>query len=214
MTYHKRNQRPFWFIVKAIVIVIVLAATLASCDTIARKFYGIKDIEGFDSTEYNAFIDKIPDNIAYTSIVGKIFQFNELVSAVDDTIMLKHLHQPVQMLYFQNDSLVSYHINCTAPAKWRGIDWNYEGRFDTFPPLSAISCHNSRLSFSEFERAYGLSGDKNKTILVVLWTTAFEKISLDAITTAFNNIAEYDRPNETDVFLINNDEVVASGFGQ
>lgn len=182
---------------------------LSSCDSLAYKFYGIKEIDGFDETKYETFVSNIPNNVGYTSVIGTAAQFEELVAFAGDTTTVKNLHQPVQLLYFQNGSLVSYHVNCAAPAKWRGLDWNHEGRFDTFPPKSAVPCEDTHLTFTSFEKAYGIDSGGKKTVLVVFWTTSFERVSSDAIKTAFNNIAENNCQDEVVIYLINNDETIS-----
>lgn len=186
---------------------------LTCCDTIVRNFYGIKEINGFNKAEYDSFISRLPNDVEYTSLIGKSSQFNNMVSLVGDTITLQHLHQPIQLLYFQNDTLVSHHVNCTAPAKWRGLDWNYENRFGTFPPESPIPRGDCPLPFDVVEKAYGLADSKSDFVLVIFWTTAFERISHDAISTAFKNLVQFNKQGETTVYLINNDEIMAD-FGR
>ena len=115
------------------------------------------------------------------------------------------LYQPIQILYFEKDKLVSWHVNCTAPSHGFNLNWNYDQRFETFPPISPLNCDSINITLRQYKGVYPeISGNKDFTVLI-FWTNVLAKVSQSAIKTTFENINKFHKNNLCDVFLINDD---------
>lgn len=197
----------FSFIRKTIAIVgfvSFLAVTTSSCKTLGYKLIGVKQLSGFDKKVYDGFLQKLPD-VDYVDIVSNAEQFRSVMKISLDSTIRHSLYQPIQILYFHKNDLVSYHINCTVPSKGFDLDWNYQGRFDSFPPVSPIEIKDYSLSLVDYRNIYLEIAENNGYCVVVFWTNMLYKFSRSAILTVIENI-KCCAPNlDVKLYFINND---------
>ena len=66
--------------------------------------FRFQELETFDEKKYSAFIAKIPNTVPYSSIVGATAQFNDLMDSISDQTTRHLLYQPIQILYFDNET--------------------------------------------------------------------------------------------------------------
>lgn len=168
--------------------------------------YGYKNIKAFDESTYEKFISNVNDTaITIKSLISDYSKFEKYRTNFKDSLWRNsYSGQPVQILYFLNDSLVSYHINCMAPGLFSKINWNALGRFDCFPPLSAVSLCNVDININDILDLYQISNNNN-CVVFIFWTTMFKKISKSAIETVKLNFHQYGEDYNGMIYLINTD---------
>lgn len=191
---------------RTVILLFASAFLFTSCQAVFKAFVGFKPMERFDPGKYEAFVDNLPKDVPFTSIVSSVEQSLAVIE-FDTAKQAQHnLYQPIQMLYFRGGELVSYHVNCMAPAKGFGLNWNYDGRFETFPPKSPLNCDSINISLAQYQRVYPeINGDGEYTI-IVYWTNVLPKISRSAIKTVFANLKEFQQVGNCQVYLFNDDQ--------
>ncbi len=181
--------------------IIILFIALSGCGML----YGYRSIKTFDETVYNDFISDINDTVlTIIPVVSDFSTFKKYRTICEDSLW-QHSYsgQPVQILYFMNDSLVSYHINCMAKGLFSNLNWNTEERFERFPPASAVKLHD--FSLNGVLDLYDIH-QKDKCVVIVFWTTMFCKISKSAVETVKSNIHKFGKNQDIIVYLINTDK--------
>lgn len=188
---------------------ILIAISFSNCSRILSKLYGVNDLKKFDKEKCEKFISSIDKKgIKTYSFYADTNSYQCIRRIPLSKKIRKDFSQPVQIIYFNEDSLVSFHANCYAQGKVSNIDWNVNGRFDRFIPLSAIPLDSARFSLNDFAKCY--SGEKpvkeKKYTVIIYWSRMLEKISGTAITTVINNIIRFNKKEEVVIYLINNDQ--------
>lgn len=176
------------------------------------KAYGIKEITSFDEVAYNEFVAQIDTTgMDITSLIGEKAQYDSIRRTSTDTAFIKDLSQPIQMLYFKGNDLVSFQANCYAPGGLNKLNWNYDRRFDTFVPKTVHDNGSGKIHLADYiDRYPEITENESKAYtLIITWSLMVEKISRDAIEIALNNVREFNRNHETNVYLINNDDAFA-----
>ena len=140
--------------------------------------YGYKPIKQFDPNEYNSVISSVLDeNFRINHLISDSEQFDSYRRSVSDTNWQQKLSgQPIQVLYFKGDTLVSYRANCFARGGLLNLDWNVNHRFERFPPTSALSLTHTMLSLPKIKKIYNLT-DNNEYLIIVFWNTMLSKVS-------------------------------------
>ncbi len=173
------------------------------------KIYGVHEIKEFDQTLYDSFISNIKqkNKIEFQSIISNGSQFLKLQKIEADSLIKKDLYQPIQILYFEHDSLASYHANCYANGMSLKLNWNTNNRFSYFIPKTVKKTDLFSIKLNNFKQIYpsiDFSNNKKYTI-IVFWTNMIQKVSLDAINTVINNINDFNKESECNLILINTD---------
>ena len=115
------------------------------------------------------------------------------------------LPQLQQILYLKKDSLLSYHINCTAKGGLSNLNWNTDQRFETFPPATAVPITPQMQNLSKIRDIYRINDD-SEYLIVVFWTNMLPKISKSAIETVKTNLRENGAVKKAAIVLINTDK--------
>lgn len=193
------------------VLLWALVVILSSCSAIMSSMYGVKRIKRFDQQNYDNFIAKAKEYTDFVAIVSTHDQYRQLINLGKDSVEKKDFGQPVQMLYFENGILASYHINCYAKGGVSNINWNTDNRFSSFLPQTAVKHSIGDMKLSDYTKIYpelASSSDKPYTILI-FWTNMLPKISLSAIKTVADNIKVNNKDSDCRIFLINTDNFFA-----
>ena len=168
--------------------------------------YGVRNIDKFEQKRCDDFAESVGrDNIALTALVSDSLQLVKYWNLFADTLWKKTAVQPVQILYFTGDTLVSYHVNCYAKGGMTSLDWNTDNRFGQFPPKTAVPLANMKLRFSQIAELYGVEAKKDLKI-VVFWTNMLGKISKSAVNAALDNVEKHGKDKECETFIINTDK--------
>ena len=187
----------------AMLFAIATAILLASCGVL----YDFKPIKQFDQKEYDKMITSVIDrDFKIKPIVSDYEQFDAYRTCIQDSLWQHQTAvQPVQILYFKKDSLLSYHINCTAKGGFSNLNWNTDQRFETFPPATAVPITPQMQNLSKIRDIYGINDD-SEYLIVVFWTNMLPKISKSAIETVKSNLRENGAVKKAAIVLINTDK--------
>ncbi len=180
--------------------IIVSFIALSGCGML----YGYRRIQTFDETVYSKFISEIDDTaLTIQPLVSDYSTFRSYRFICEDSLWQNfYSGQPVQILYFMNNSLVSYHVNCMAKGMFSNLNWNTENRFDSFPPSSSLK--PPHIIPNNVFCLYDIN-QKDKCVVIVFWTTMFCEVSKSAIETVKSNIHRYGKCQDVVVYLINTD---------
>lgn len=134
---------------------LVVLTTIQSCTPILYKLFGVETLNEFDQEKY----EKTAAELSSLNS-GPIHSFARKDSlfmryAKLDTTFGTATRQPIQILYFDKKKLESFQANCYAKGSVFGnLNWNYEGRFDSFFPASAINIEQKKLSQADLEEIF------------------------------------------------------------
>lgn len=191
---------------KRICIVLLAALLFSGCEKTMSVLYGVRNIDKFEQERCDDFAASVVrESISLSALVSDSLQFVAYWNLYGDTLWKKTAVQPVQILYFMGDTLISYHVNCYAKGGMASLDWNTDNRFGQFPPQSAVPLTTLQLGFSQIAKIYGLEAKKDLKI-VVFWTNMLTKISKSAVNEVFDNIEKHGKDKECEVFIINTDK--------
>lgn len=193
---------------KKYLIHIIVVYCCSSCNAILSKLYGVKEITNVDELEINEFVRKnTPQSLKYESFIIDSLQFSKLFPLTENQEYQNALKQPIQIFYFQKNNLVSYHANCYAKGKLNGVDWNYNGKFNSFPTVSDIDIVNFQFDNNSFSNIFGVTeSQETETIIIVFWSTAFPKIAKSAIQTVYDNLHVNNKIPDSKIIYINTDD--------
>lgn len=168
--------------------------------------YGVHPLKSFDTKNYDAFVKSVEkNNTHFLTTISDSISFEEYRSLQMDSLWKKHSAQPIQILYFSGDTLISYHVNCYARGKFTSINWNTDRRFEEFPPKTAVQSCDTILEYSQLKKIYNI-GTKARYHIVIFWTNMLPRISKDAVNTVIDNVKKYNMESECDICLINIDK--------
>ena len=185
---------------------VVPLLVLSSCNTLMPLLFGLQEIDGYNPEQCARFYKKLPKDFAFTPLVCNDEQFFAVSNLGADSMQMKDLYQPLKIMYFHGDSLVSFHINCKCPpTALFNLNWNYWHQFDVFPPTTTVSLDGYTVTRSQLMDIFPeIKGDSDYTVLV-FWTNMLNKISRSEIKTVYKNLKKFGRLNDVEVCLINDD---------
>jgi len=185
---------------------------LGSCNFVSRNLFGIKYQKEFSSVKYQKFLAEIDTyKVTYKSYIADTSQLNIFLKKFESPRIKKNLYQPVQILYFKDNSLVSFHANCFAQ-KVLKIDWNMSKRFDKFIPQTSISLDSMKIDLEQIKNSYHVKivNNDKKTIVIIFWSLLMEKASRSAIYTVIKNLREFKQESSSEIYLVNFDKIYIS----
>ena len=186
-----------------VILCFAIPILLAGCGML----YGYKPLKQFDQKDYDLMITSVLDqDYKISHIVSDYEQFDAYRTCIQDSLWQHQTAvQPIQILYFKKDSLLSYHINCTAKGRLSNLNWNTDQRFETFPPATAVLITPQMQNLSKIRDIYGINDD-SEYLVVVFWTNMLPKISKSAIETVKTNVRENGALNKAGIVLVNTDK--------
>ena len=205
-----------------ILLIISAMVVLSGCSVIGPAVFGLREIDGYNADQCAKFYKKLPNDFAFTPIVCNDEQFFAVSNLGADSMQMKDLYQPLKIMYFHGDSLVSFHINCKCPPTltfnlnwnyWHQLNWNYWHQFDVFPPTTTMPLDGYTLTRHDLQAIFPeIKGDGDYTVLV-FWTNLLHKISRSEIRTVYRNLKRYGPStgsgplddSKVEVYLINDD---------
>ena len=191
---------------KRICIVLLAALLFSGCEKTMSVLYGVRNIDKFEQERCDDFAASVVrESISLSALVSDSLQFVAYWNLFADTLWKRTAVQPVQILYFMGDTLISYHVNCYAKGGMASLDWNTDNRFGQFPPQSAVPLTTLQLSFPQIAELYGVEAKKDLKI-VVFWTNMLAKISKSAVNAALDNVEKHGQNKKCEVFIINTDK--------
>jgi len=189
-----------------------LLGGLCSCKVILTQLYGVKTLEKFDEHQYRKTLNQLASKYDSTLCVSHVATEHEFIEYRSLDEGNKDIGQPIQILYFYDDTLKSFHANCYAKGTLFGkLNWNYHNQFATYYPTSSnVSLiEKNVIKFSDIKSIYKINQLKsdNRACIVFFWCNSFKKQSIIAFDTVVENIRKHVN-NKTErplIILINSD---------
>ena len=209
-------------------LVIVISAVLlalSSCNTLMPLLFGFREINGYDAEQCEKFYKKQPNDFEFTPLVCDEKQFWQVSGLGADSMQMKDLAQPLKIMYFHGDSLVSFHINCYCPSTLGfNLNWDYDHQFDVFPPRSSVALDGYKLKRADLQAIFPeIKGEADYTVLV-FWTNMLHKVSKAEIRTVYRNLKKFcpaalrqaqgSLDLKAEIYLINNDIPLAGSLDE
>ena len=191
---------------KHVIFWVFAMLALSGCNTLMPLLFGLQEIDGYNAEQCAKFYKKLPKDFAFTPVVCDDEQFFAVSSLGADSMQMKDLCQPLRIMYFHGDSLISFHINCYCPPTLGfNLKWNFKHQFDEFPPSTTVPLDGYTLTRCDLKSVFPeIKGEKDYTVLV-FWTNMLNKISRSEIKTVYKNLKKFGRLNDVEVYLINDD---------
>ena len=132
-----------------------------------------------------------------------------------DSMQMKNLYQPLKIMYFHGEELISLHINCYCPPTLDfNLNWNYNHQFDEFPPATTVPLDGMTVTRSQMQTIFPeIKGEADYTMLI-FWTNMLHKISRSEIKTVYKNLEKFcpstlrqaqGSGTSMEIYLVNND---------
>lgn len=189
-----------------IIVLFGLLLSFSSCNTLAPMLFGFREIHGYDAEQCEKFYRKLPKDFAFMPLVCDEEQFRQVSNLGADSMQMKNLYQPLKIMYFHGDELVSFHINCYCPPTLGfNLNWDFNHQFDEFPPATTVPLEGYTVTRNQLMNVFPeIKGDAEYTVLI-FWTNMLHKISKGEIKTVYKNLKKFQQLNNTKICLINND---------
>ena len=192
---------------RKIIVGILLSSLLltAGCSLIVKTAFGIDEIKEYRDTEVQSFLVESQRKVSCRQIVASIGQQDSLIRLDLDSTMMQHCGQPVQILYFDGDSLLFYHINCYTQSGLFQFNWNNYHSFDHFPPSPTVVVpHNKEsMTLSNYTRILPSLKSFRRYTVLILWSNVTRKVSAKAVDAVATNIQGR---NDCSLWLVNTDQ--------
>jgi hypothetical protein len=192
---------------RKIIVGILLSSLLltAGCSLIVKTAFGIDEIKEYRDTDVQSFLVESQRKVSCRQIVASIGQQDSLIRLDLDSTMMQHRGQPVQILYFDGDSLLFYHINCYTQSGLFQFNWNNYHSFDHFPPSPTVVVpHNKEsMTLSNYTRILPSLKSSRRYTVLILWSNVARKVSAKAVDSVATNIQGR---NDCSLWLVNTDQ--------
>lgn len=188
---------------------------LTGCNTLMPTLFGLQEIHGYDARQCEKFYKRLPKDFDFTPVVCDDEQFFAVSNLGADSMQMKDLYQPLKIMYFHGDSLVSYHINCYCPPTvFFNLKWNFKHQFDVFSPTTTVPLEGYTVTRSQMQSVFPeIKGEKEYTVLV-FWTNMLTKISRSEIKTVHRNLKKFGHLNDVEVYLVNDDITMTKSLNE
>ena len=192
---------------RKIIVGILLSSLLltAGCSLIVKTAFGIDEIKEYRDTDVQSFLVESQRKVSCRQIVASIGQQDSLIRLDLDSTMMQHRGQPVQILYFDGDSLLFYHINCYTQSGLFQFNWNNYHSFEHFPPSPTVVVpHNKEsMTLSNYTRILPSLKPFRRYTVLILWSNVARKVSAKAVDAVATNIQGR---NDCSLWLVNTDQ--------
>ncbi len=202
---------PFSFII----ITIILVSSISNCTFIAMQITGMKKIKHItDKDILNTAVKFQIENYPVYKINDTLYLKNILL--LDDTLLQQNLLQPLQLIYYKNDSVIFHLVNCFITG-FPNLNWeksinqyiNSQIPNQIKTPFSLndyytmiISLHNS---------INNTSVKHNRNTIIVFYNSFMNKQSNILINTILNYDKNGEFANSQKIF-INTDNLYTSTY--
>jgi len=192
---------------KQLTFLLFILLVCSGCQKYLMKTLGIEQITEFDQTKVDAFyetfdlsglsVDKKVVGMGYYELLGQQEQF--------DSLEKKNLAQPIQFYTMDEEKVIHRMYNCLAPFGLKGLKWNHEGCYDSFPPDCSIDNYEDQFIFLNHQF---LKEDVNRKYRVVfIWTNLLGLPSQKAFSTLLAGIDSSNTRADTHITFVNTDKI-------
>lgn len=188
---------------KLTIVMLVTMLLFGGCAPLAKVVFGIDEVKKVDEERIASFLDESREKVSCSQMVATMAQADSLIRLDFDSTQMQHRAQPVQVLYFDGDSLIFWHINCYTQSGFLSFDWNNYGSFDHFPPSPSIvsDLHHS-MTLDRYCAVLPQLKTTHHYTIVILWSNMLRKVSRKAVETVASNIKGRD---DCTLLLVNTD---------
>lgn len=197
-----------------IILCLLLTGTLlfSGCAPVAKTLLGIREINEFDTELVDSFFKECMDDAIRGRLIASTEQTDNMIRLDIDTTMMHYRAQPVQILYFDGDSLVFYHISCFSQSGLLLLDWNQHGCFDKFPPAPTyVQDTHGSMRLTCYKEIFPQLESETRYSIVIFWCNVIRKASQKAVLSVTSNVTGRD---DCSIFLINTDHWWADYLNQ
>lgn len=196
-------------------ILMMLMLVFTGCNTLMPMLFGFREIHGYDAEQCEKFYRKLPKDFVFMPLVSDEAQFWQVSELGADSVQKKDLWQPLKIMYFHGDSLVSFHINCYCPPTLTfNLKWNYKHQFDVFPPTTTVPLEGYTLTINDLKSIFPeIKGKAGYTVLV-FWTNMLHKVSRGEIKPVYRNLKKFKQLEKAEIYLLNNDILMSKSLGE
>lgn len=186
-----------------LILVALISIVVVFSETIVLRLVGLQEIEVFSQRDYDKSVEKIkeiyPDSAQFiVSTREQFIAYSSLVEADKQYVLTK----PIQILYFKEDNLVSFHSSCNVPLDywtWK-LNWNEENRFEQCPPKSSMPVLD--IDLQQIKQLYQFSlEDEHQHTIIVFWSRIMEKQVYEAVRTIVKNNTLYKEESPKLIFI-------------
>ena len=159
-------------------IILLVSSLSAGCSSVVKAVFGIEEIKEYRADRVSSFFANSLILMPCSQLVATVEQQDSLIRLDADSSMMQHRGLPVQILYFDGDSLIFYHISCYTQKGLFRADWNTHGSFGHFPPQpTVVPDPRGVMTLSAYARHLpGLKKDSRYTV-VVFWSSVLPRMS-------------------------------------
>lgn len=184
----------------------LLLATLllSGCNALVGMIVGYKELTQFNEKDCTSFLDESRQTFNCNQIISTVDQTNAVLSLDTAEAVFHNLYQPVQVLCFDGDSLVSWMVQCyaTKPGSLK-IDWNHDGRFNQFPPTASVPIPFGHLTLSRYKTIYPTLQPTTRYTVLIIYSNIMRRASRLAVEALAHSLIGHE--TESTVTLINTD---------
>lgn len=192
--------------IKKTCLFLFLLATLllSGCNSLVGMIVGYKEPTQFNEEDCASFLKESQQALSCSQIISTVDQTNARLSLDTSEAVFHDLYQPVQVLCFDGDSLVSWLVQCyaTKPGRLK-VDWNHDGRFNSFPPLPSVNVPFGHLSLKRHTDIYPTLQSATRYTVLIIYSNILRRVSRQAVEAVAQCLRGHEA--ETTVFLINTD---------
>ena len=185
------------------VLPVILLATLflTSCNSLIGMLVGYKELTNFNEEDCTSFLKESQQTLPCSQIISTVDQTNARLSLDTAEAVFHDLYQPVHVLCFDGDSLVSWLVQCyaTKPGSLK-VDWNHDGHFNTFPPQSSVPIPFGHLSLTRHKAIYPTLQSTTRYTVLIIYTNMMRRVSLRAIEAMAHSLSGHEKESRRHAF--------------
>lgn len=116
-----------------VIFYIIFFISIISCDSILRKTVGINDVNEYSDKELMQLSRKYSIDTPLYSLDKNYLNY---VKSFSDSLTIKNLLQPLQIIFFSHNQVSAHLINCTVGG-YPNLKWNRFRTFDSIPDVNS-----------------------------------------------------------------------------
>jgi len=178
----------------------------------AKLVFGIDEIKEFREDRCHSFLQEAQQFMPCTQIISDSATYIQAVFMdTTDADMLHHRVQPVQILFFDGDSLIFYHISCYAQSGAFTVDWNHYHSFDRFPPSPNVVPDTAGImTLGRYSELYPALAPQTRYTVVIFYSNVLRKVSMKAVRAVSGCLKGHEA--DCRVVLVNTDQFFTAAF--
>lgn len=198
---------------KKIILLITISLFFSSCNLLFKVVFGYENVTEPIAEDMEQFINDLSLNpIHVVQVKSDSGQFEQYADYGMSKKYQDLMRQPIQAYLFKGGDLIFFVANCLVPLKFPNSHWNYEGKFDTFPPKCDANLDSLGLNFTKLNlQDLALN---QKYVYLINWNLTSNRQSKLLIKEIKRNILTHDKQDSTILILNNTDDFFIKSWTQ